>query len=268
MTRASKSTHGSRIGFVGEFCSSVVPTEEGRSSFGTNEQPYAKFSGVVMPSVYDLKPRFQSLLRPLVGRLAAAGVTANQVTIAAVVLSATGGALIGLWPNDRWPLILLPIVLLLRMVLNAIDGMLAREFGQKSRLGAVLNELGDVISDVLLYLPLAWVPELQPWSIFGIVLMAVIVEFTGVMAIQIGSDRRYDGPMGKSDRAFWIGLLAVLVAFGVMDQQWTPLYALVLIGLSVVTVTNRARRALMTEAERAEVTSPASPEDSPCPPST
>jgi CDP-diacylglycerol--glycerol-3-phosphate 3-phosphatidyltransferase len=221
-----------------------------------------------MPSVYDLKPRFQSLLRPLVGRLAAAGVTANQVTIAAVVLSATGGALIGLWPNDRWPLILLPIVLLLRMVLNAIDGMLAREFGQKSRLGAVLNELGDVISDVLLYLPLAWVPELQPWSIFGIVLMAVIVEFTGVMAIQIGSDRRYDGPMGKSDRAFWIGLLAVLVAFGVMDQQWTPLYALVLIGLSVVTVTNRARRALMTEAERAEVTSPASPEDSPCPPST
>ena len=159
-----------------------------------------------MPSVYDLKPRFQALLRPAVGALAVAGVTANQVTIAAVVLSACGGTAIALFPGERWPLILLPIVVLVRMGLNAIDGMLAREFGQKSRLGAVLNELGDVISDVVLYLPLAIVPGVDAWAIISFVLLAVIVEFTGVVAIQIGSDRRYDGPMGKSDRAFWIGL--------------------------------------------------------------
>ena len=39
-----------------------------------------------MPSVYDIKPRFQALLRPLVRRLAAAGTTANQVTVAAMQL--------------------------------------------------------------------------------------------------------------------------------------------------------------------------------------
>ena len=44
------------------------------------------------------------------------------------------------------------------MALNALDGMLAREFNQKSRLGAVLNELGDVVSDTALYLPIALVP--------------------------------------------------------------------------------------------------------------
>jgi len=32
-------------------------------------------------SVYDLKPKFQTLLRPLCASLARAGVTANQVTI-------------------------------------------------------------------------------------------------------------------------------------------------------------------------------------------
>ena len=44
------------------------------------------------------------------------------------------------------------------MAFNAIDGMLAREFGQKSRLGAYLNELTDVVSDAALYLPFAWLP--------------------------------------------------------------------------------------------------------------
>lgn len=49
--------------------------------------------------------------------------------------------------------LLLPIVLFIRMTLNALDGMLARECNQKTRLGAILNETGDVISDIALYLP-------------------------------------------------------------------------------------------------------------------
>ena len=62
-----------------------------------------------MASVYDLKPRFQALLRPLVNALAASGVTANQVTIAAVVLSLAGGGLIAWRPFEAWPLLLLPL---------------------------------------------------------------------------------------------------------------------------------------------------------------
>ena len=41
-----------------------------------------------MLSIYQLKPRFQNLLRPLVQRLFDRGITANQVTLsAAIVLS-------------------------------------------------------------------------------------------------------------------------------------------------------------------------------------
>ena len=203
-----------------------------------------------MPSVYDLKPRFQSLLRPIVGRLADGGVTANQVTIAAVLLSMAGGALIACYPDRSWPLALMPAILLLRMGLNAIDGMLAREFGQKSRLGAVLNELGDVLSDAVLYLPLALVPQIESWSIVIFVLSAVVVEFTGVVAIQIGSDRRYDGPMGKSDRAFWVGLFSTLLALGLLNEGWATAYAWGLAILSVPTVINRGRRALASGNDR------------------
>ncbi|MBE1013510.1 CDP-alcohol phosphatidyltransferase family protein, partial [Escherichia coli] len=40
-----------------------------------------------MISVYQLKPRFQNLLRPGVQRLYRRGITANQVTLAACLLS-------------------------------------------------------------------------------------------------------------------------------------------------------------------------------------
>jgi CDP-diacylglycerol--glycerol-3-phosphate 3-phosphatidyltransferase len=104
-----------------------------------------------VPTVYALKPRFQAALRPFVGRLARAGVTANQVTVAAAVGSLAVGLLVGNLVEDRALFLLLSLWLLARMALNAIDGMLAREFRQQSRLGAYLNELGDVVSDAALY---------------------------------------------------------------------------------------------------------------------
>src|SRR5262245_39013792 len=102
-------------------------------------------------TLYALKPRFQSLLRPLVVRLAAAGLTANQVTVAAAVGSLIVAAIVVWAAGYRLVFLLLPLWLLVRMALNAVDGMLAREFGQQSRLGAYLNEICDVISDAALY---------------------------------------------------------------------------------------------------------------------
>ncbi len=197
-----------------------------------------------MASIYDLKPRFQALLRPLTRRLAAAGVTANQVTVFAALLSGAVGVALAARPGARGPLLLVPAVLFARMALNAIDGMLAREHGQKSRLGAVLNELGDVLADSALYLPFALVPGLRAPLVVVIVLLAVIAEMTGVVGLQVGASRRYDGPMGKSDRAFAFGLLALLLGLGVPAGHWSDWY-LHLVGLlAIITIINRARRAL------------------------
>ncbi|MDD3528436.1 MAG: CDP-alcohol phosphatidyltransferase family protein, partial [Gallionellaceae bacterium] len=180
----------------------------------------------------------------LVGRLAAAGATANQITVAAMLLSCATGAAILLAPGNAAVLLLLPLVLFLRMALNAIDGMLAREHGQKSRLGALLNELGDVVSDAALYLPLAIVPGFAPTLIVLIVLLATLGEMTGVLAQTLGAARRYDGPMGKSDRAFWFGAIALLLGLGVPTGTWLDVALSVLLGLLALTVINRARRAL------------------------
>ncbi len=197
-----------------------------------------------MASVYDLKPRFQDLLRPVVGRLARAGVSANQVTVAALLLSVVIGVTIGLLAERAWPLLLLPLALFVRMALNAIDGMLAREHAMASPLGAILNELGDVLSDAALYLPLCWVAGLSPVLVVAVVVAAVIVEMTGVVAVQIGASRRYDGPMGKSDRALAFGMLGLLIGLGVEPQPWADWVLALLLLLSLFTIFNRGRQAL------------------------
>lgn len=165
-------------------------------------------------SIYQLKPRFQALLRPGVQRLARAGVTANQVTLAACGVS----VLLGLWlfwaAPGRAAFALVPLWMLLRMAFNAVDGMLAREHGQQSALGAFLNELTDVVSDAALYLPFALVAPFSGFWVGVVIVLAGLSEFAGALGPTVGASRRYDGPMGKSDRAFVFGALGLYVALG------------------------------------------------------
>src|SRR5690606_28939687 len=202
-----------------------------------------------MPSIYQLKPRFQNLLRPGVTRLHARGVTANQVTLAAALISVLLGALLAWLPHYSWLFALLPLWMLLRMALNAVDGMLAREFGQQSKLGAYLNELCDVIADSALYLPFARLAGVSPTLVVLVVLLAVISEYAGVLGPMVGASRRYDGPMGKSDRAFCFGALGAGVAFGLLPATWiNGLLALILL-LLLVTLVNRVRQGLAEVAQ-------------------
>jgi len=183
-------------------------------------------------------------LRPLVQKLAASGVSANQVTLLAMLLSFAVGGWLYLAPGQRAPLLTVPVLLFIRMALNAVDGMLAREHNMKSTLGAILNELGDVLSDAALYLPFALIGGISAPLVVLVVLLAVISEMTGVVAIQIGAQRRYDGPMGKSDRAFLFGVLGLVLGLGISATPWVNYLLFVTVLLLCLTIINRARRAL------------------------
>ena len=194
-------------------------------------------------TLYDLKPRFQALLRPLLNRLYRAGVTANQVTLAALGSSIVIGIVLAVFPFSSLFLIL-PIFLFIRMALNAIDGLLAREYNQQSKLGALLNETGDVLSDAALYLPFALLPGAMPWLVVLAVFLSALTEFCGVLAQTIGASRRYDGPMGKSDRALVFGAYGLAIFIWPMLQEWNwVLFSLVSV-LLIWTCFNRCRRAL------------------------
>ena len=151
-----------------------------------------------------------------------------------------------LWANSTNPrtLLLLGPVLFLRMALNAIDGMLAREFNQKTPLGAILNELCDVISDTALYLPLGLGWGLSPILVILVVILGIISEMAGVLGVMVGSSRRYDGPMGKSDRAFVFGATGLAIGCGAPTGIWETGMLCAMLILLVATIGNRARMAL------------------------
>jgi CDP-diacylglycerol--glycerol-3-phosphate 3-phosphatidyltransferase len=203
-----------------------------------------------VPSVYGLKPRFQGLLRPAVDRLAAAAVTANQVTVTAAVGSLAVGMAAAFWAGRRPIFLLVAVWFLVRMGLNAVDGMLAREHDQKSRLGAYLNELGDVVSDAALYAPFALVPPFGPAWVGVVVVLAIATEFAGALGPMIGASRHYEGPLGKSDRAVVFGVLALWIGVGGPLPGWLALLLPALAGLALATAANRVRAGLAEAAQR------------------
>lgn len=191
-------------------------------------------------SVYQLKPQFQRLLRPLVQALATARVTPNQLTVGTAALMVAYGAALAAWPAARTLWLGLVAVMPLRMALNALDGLLATHTGRKTRLGAMLNEVCDVVADLALYLPAALIADVPPVLAVLVACGAAVVEMTGLAALAAGSPRRFDGPMGKSDRAVAYGLIGLLAGCGAPAAWITGVLALVAL-LLAWTLVNRLR---------------------------
>lgn len=178
-----------------------------------------------MATIYDLKPRFQKILQPVMRYLIKKGLTPNHVTFMALLGSFSAGIFIAIFKSYSWSLLVLPAWLFIRMALNAIDGMMARQFNLSSHIGAVLNEIGDVLSDIFIYLPLIVFYPGALWAIYLFVLLAILSEFCGVLGQALGAGRRYDGPMGKSDRAFFVGALALATfVFPALFRLWAYLF--------------------------------------------
>lgn len=135
-----------------------------------------------------------------------------MITWMAILLSLAMGLLFWIHPFD-YSLLIMPVALLIRMALNALDGMMARIYNMQSKSGELLNELGDVVSDFLMFFPLIKLPGVNIYIVMGFLFLSIVNEFTGVLGKAINGVRRYDGPMGKSDRAFLIGVICLILYF-------------------------------------------------------
>ena len=181
-----------------------------------------------IPTTYALKPAFQRVLNPVVALLRRVGVTPNGLTWSALVLSGVMGWMFVQGQEEPVWFFVVVMSLLLRMILNALDGMMARSHDMATKGGAVLNELGDVVSDALVMWPLALLPGMHAGWVGLLLWLSAVNELSGVLGGWLNGERRYDGPMGKSDRTLAWGVLCLFLGFEADVSEGLP------IGLYVV----------------------------------
>jgi CDP-diacylglycerol---glycerol-3-phosphate 3-phosphatidyltransferase len=204
-------------------------------------RPAAAF--VAATSLTFLKPRLKKNLQPWAAYLARPGITASPVTITSLIGSVVVGGLLCVSAAESGLFAILPAWLVTRTACATIDGTLAIDFGQKSRLGGIFNETGDIISEIALVMPLMF----SPFSITTIsLLIALFVasELAGITPTMAGGDRRLEGPLGKIDRSIILSAIAIVIAiFGRLPESASIVVPVLSVG-AIATICNRVRFAI------------------------
>ena len=200
-----------------------------------------------MISVYKIKPKFQKLLQPVLVFLRNVGVSPNQITIFTVFFSIALGVFLFFAIENKLWFLFVSLGLLLRMALNALDGMMAKQFNLQSKKGEILNELGDVISDLAIFFPFIYFDSLKTEYVIIFIVLSIINEFCGILSKSMYAVRRYDGPMGKSDRALLVGLICITLYF--TDSILTYLDYIFLLGSFLMIISSYLR---LTKSNRNE----------------
>ena len=151
-------------------------------------------------NLYATKAAVNARLIPIVDRLAAAGISPDQVTVSAVPVAVIGGICILASPTSPLLLLAVPILAIVRLVLNLLDGSLARRTGQVHARGDLLNELGDRLADIAFLVPVAFLPGASPEIVLLGVLVAVLASYVGIAARAAGGERIYRGILSKPGR--------------------------------------------------------------------
>ena len=164
--------------------------------------------------LYLQKGNFQKIVRGMAGTW----MSANQATVFGsvfIVLVATSFYIGLTQDNYRWVLLLVPLFLVLRMAMNALDGMLAREYKTGSVSGEIWNEGLDIIGDNICYGILFFVPGFPHAPLILFMILSWAAEYFGVLGKGMpGGVRRHETFLGgKPDRAVWMGILALILFF-------------------------------------------------------
>ena len=191
-----------------------------------------------MRGLYAAKPWFVRRLRRVEDLLVRHNVSADALTIAAVVISLVSGVLLGLGGLLEQPALWLfvPLLGLVRLALNALDGSVARRTASARPFGQVLNEMGDRVSDAALMAPLAlFVP---PALAFGALVMSLMASAAGLLGVTTIGVRLSNGPMGKADRVVVICAASSVAAVTASARPFIVASTVILIG-SAATVAHR-----------------------------
>lgn len=196
-----------------------------------------------MRGLYALKPWYTRRLHRFVDAAVARNISPDAFTLLGVLGAAAAGTFLAYgWAVPA------ALALALRLAGANLDGAVARARGVSRPWGFVLNEIGDRLSDLVMFAGLAVLAARtgSGWTDTAVVLVALAAlaattpTLASLAAAGAGATRRNGGPFGKTERC-----LAAVVAAAV--PAWLGPVSLIIIAGSVLTCALRllgARREL------------------------
>jgi phosphatidylglycerophosphate synthase len=188
--------------------------------------------------IYAIKPGFQRALGGVEQLLVERGVHPDYLTLGAVALSIFGGLALFASRWVPWLLLLVPLVVLARTALNALDGLVARRTGLARPWGEVLNEVCDRVADIAIFTGVSLAHGSDPMVGAVAIVLMLLSSYVGTAAKAAGGRRQYGGIMGKADRMLYLGG-ACLIAFALPGVPVFLYFLLALIAGLAVTIVQR-----------------------------
>jgi CDP-diacylglycerol--glycerol-3-phosphate 3-phosphatidyltransferase len=133
-------------------------------------------------------------------------------------------------------------LILFGSMLDAIDGMVARETGRCSDAGEFLDAIVDRYCEIASYIGLCYYYNERPWAmgaVLGALLGSLMVSYGRAKAEALGVHDAPSGLMRRHERALYIGLgiaMAPVAAYFVEPGSSHPLYHLTIIACVLVAV--------------------------------
>lgn len=190
--------------------------------------------------IYTTKSKWQKALQPIVDFCVARRIPPNAFTYGALVLSFLAAlAFYFAATNKNW-LWFVPPFLLARLLLNLMDGQVARALDLADDWGEVKNEFGDRIADGVIFLAIG----LSGYAAAGLALVALtlilLVSYLGILGKALGGARAYGGLFGKGDRMI---SLAIFTLYPAMTGDLTSYdtYLLFACAAALITIVQRLR---------------------------
>jgi phosphatidylglycerophosphate synthase len=153
--------------------------------------------------------RGNALVQRFSAWLARTGVSPNGISLASIAFAVLGAAAL-LRIDAPWGAWLCALAIVLRLLCNLFDGLVAVEHGRKTPTGVLYNEVPDRIADSLFLVALGYAAGL-PWCGWLAALLAAATAYIRTLGGTVLASQDFRGPMAKPHR-MWLMVVACLLA--------------------------------------------------------
>ena len=163
--------------------------------------------------IYATKSKWQKALQPIVNFCVARHIHPNTFTYSALFLSWLAAlALYSAYSNKNW-LWVVPLPVLIRLLLNLMDGQVARSLKVADDWGEVKNEFGDRIADAMIFAAIGLAGYAKTTLALITLTLILLVSYLGILGKAVSGQRIYGGLFGKGDRMVSLAIFTIYPAW-------------------------------------------------------